>query len=591
MISYKNIKLQRVEDQQKGKAKYLVNGNEYFTEEAVINHYESLGYKAIWSENSYWWMLMSLFFWDVIFARIRGAVSVVRGGIQIELDPDDIEFERIFEHTIQLNGMPSDFFAPEFYERRQNLIKNKIQELLYTNLEQKLNDSYKNNYGKNCRPIEDWKKYKIDELLISIQKIDKEKLLKILERLITNFNDNRSGLPDLIVFNSENFFFSEVKSEKDKLSDKQIDWHTFLSETLGLKVEICLINHIDNQIKQIEAAYTPSSKEVIVTFGHSSSGKREEAIKFMQEQQTYFTQGEGKEQLHGAKFKINDIEKLYKILDLTSGWKSQKIEIDGEVVKSTDLRNSLWCFREKNRLNASSDYCKRREYDNQLNKFGCRNIYFNELENEEWRNYGYVDTTKGEWIFDHKKINEKIEQEIARLRYCPLFDANKVRNLIKKIPGKINPQIDKDWAFISSNFEKWFWHENRWLNTLGETNFLGFSVMIGVQKLPRKEINEAARYSKENNLITIRYKEPVKKTRQKTGCFIATVIYGDCVSFQVKTLRYFRDNFLEQQFLGKTIISFYYRVGPPLAWFIGKSRLLKSLIKKLLDIIIKQINR
>ncbi|HUV79925.1 MAG TPA: hypothetical protein VMW40_03755, partial [Candidatus Bathyarchaeia archaeon] len=193
MIFYKNIELQRAGNQQEGKAKYTINGNEYFAEEVAINHYKSLGYKALWTENTYWWTLMSLFFWDVIFAETRGAVSVIIGGVQIELEPGDERFEQLFKQTILMNGMPSDFFTPEFYERRKSLLKNKIQELQYSNLEQKLSDSYKQNYRRNCRPIENWDKYKIDELLISVQRVDKGKLIKILERLISDFNNNRAG--------------------------------------------------------------------------------------------------------------------------------------------------------------------------------------------------------------------------------------------------------------------------------------------------------------------------------------------------------------------------------------------------------------
>jgi len=593
MISYKNIELQRAGNQQKGKAKYTINGNEYFAEEVAINHYKSLGYKALWTENTYWWTLMSLFFWDVIFAETRGAVSVIIGGVQIELEPGDERFEQLFKQTILMNGMPSDFFTPEFYERRKSLLKNKIQELQYSNLEQKLSESYKQNYGRSCRPIENWDKYKIDELLISVQRVDKGKLIKILERLISDFNNNRAGLPDLVVYDDKDFFFSEVKSEKDKISEKQKEWHDFLSTTLGLKVEIFLINHTEVQIKQVKTLYMPSSKEVTVSFGYSSSTKRVEAIKFVQEQKSYFTQGEGKEQIHGAKFKINenDVEKLYTILDLTSGWKTQKIEIDGEIVKSTDLRNSLWCFREKTKQNASSDYCKRREYDNKPNKFGCRNIYFNELENEKWQDYGYIDTTKGEWIFDNKKINEKLEEELNRVKYCPFFDAKKARNLIKEIPEKINPKIDKNWAFISNDYDKWFWHENRWLSTLGKTNFPGFSVMVGVQKLSKKEINEAIQYSKGDDSIKISYREPSIKAKQKSGCFIATAVYGDSEAYQVKMLRCFRDNQLEKRILGKLFVDAYYKVSPSIAEFIRKHKVLTGLIRRTLDVIVKIIEK
>jgi len=593
MISYKSIKLQKVENRQKGKAKYIIDGNEYFAEQAAIEHYQSLQYKAIWSENTYWWMLMSLFFWDIIFAKTRGALSVIINGVKRELDPSDERFEQLFNQTIQMNGMPADFFTPEFYQRRKDIIKNRIQELKHSVLEQKLKESYKQNYGKNCRLIENWDKYKIDELLISAQKVDSEKLIKILERLISNFNENRSGLPDLIVFDGKDFFFSEVKSEKDKLSEKQIEWHDFLSVTLGFKVELFLINHTEPQINQIKTLYMPSSKEVTVTFGASSSKKRDEAIKFVQEQESYFTQGEGKEQIFGARFKINehDIEDLYKMLDLTSGWKTQKIEIDGEIIKSTELRNSLWCFREKVKQHASSDYCKKREYDNKANKSGCGNFSFTELENEEWQDFGYIDTAKGEWIFDHKRINEKIEEEIDRLKYCPLFEAKKVRNLVKRIPEKVNPKIDKDWAFISNDYERWFWYENRWLNTLGETNFPGLGVMVGIEKLDRKDINEAVRYSKKETPTGVSYGKPRRRRKKTSGCFIATVVYGDIAVYEVKALQYFRDNHLEKIILGRSFINAYYRVSPSLAGYIKKHRLLIDLTKKLLDTIVKIIQR
>ena len=305
---------------------------------------------------------------------------------------------------------------------------------------------------------------------------------------------------------------------------------------MGFKVEITLINHSETKIEKIKETSEPTSKQAIISFGFSSSKKREEAIKYAKEQESYFTQGEGKEQIYGAKFDINDIEKLYTILDLTSGWKTQKIEIDGEVIKSTELRNSLWCFREKTKTNASLDYCKKREYDNKPIKLGCRSIYFNELENEEWQDYGYIDTTEGEWTFDHKRINEKVEDEIDRLKYCPILDTTKIRKLIKEIPEKINPKIDENWAFISNNYSCWFWHENKWLNSFGDTNFPGFSVMIGVRKLSRKEMNQAISFSRGNYSTKISYSGSSKKAKQKSGCFIATAVYGDSEVYQVRVL-------------------------------------------------------
>lgn len=593
MISCENITLRKARERTGGKAKYIINGGEYFAEEAAIRYYETLGYKALWSENAYWWTLMSLFFWDVIFAKTRGAVTLSVGGVDVELDPRDEDFEQHFKFTVQMNGMPSDFFTPEFYERRKALIRNKIQELQNSNLEQKLIASYNQNYGKNCRPIENWDRYALDELLISVQRLDKRRLIEILERLISDFRDNRAGLPDLIVYDDKDFFFSEVKGERDRISEKQREWHDFLSTTLGLKVEILLINHSEAQIKRIRALYQGGCGEVTVSFGYSSSKKREEAIKFIQEQESYFTEGEGKEQIHGARFKINetDIEKLYRFLDLTSGWKTQRIQIDGESITSSELRDSLSCFREKVKRKASLDYCRRSDYGNKPNKFGCRSFCFHELEDERWEDYGYIDTAKGEWIFDRKRISEEIEEEINRLKHCPLFDAKKVRNLVKNIPEKVNPKIDKNWGFISNDYETWFWYRDRWLNSLGETNFPGLSVMIGVRTVTRKERNEAIRFYKADRRISVLLRECGSGEGEKAGCFIATVVYNDSEADQVKTLRSFRDTYLKKKHLGKRFVDAYYKVSPSVAKFIGRHRLLRGLARITLDVIVRIVER
>ena len=90
--------------------------------------------------------------------------------------------------------------------------------------------------------------------------MDKNSFLEILTRLISNFNAKRSGLPDLIVFNNDILFFSEVKSEKDRISDNQREWHKFLAQ-LNLKVDLFFINHSERKINNIISSYPILNKE------------------------------------------------------------------------------------------------------------------------------------------------------------------------------------------------------------------------------------------------------------------------------------------------------------------------------------------
>lgn len=254
-ISFINIEIKKIESQQRGKAKYSWKGKDLFAEEIAIKYYEKNGYEASWTENYYWWFLMALIFWDEIFAKIKGAVTVNNGGVSVEISPNDPTFDERFKFMQEMNGMPSGFFKPVFYQKRKKIIDNKIRQLKKADLETEISNSYKTNYGKNCRPIEDWDRYTLNQLIIPIKRMDKSAFLGIMERLISNFNENRRGLPDLIVYNDNELFFSEVKSEKDRVSDKQRAWHLFLAEEMQIKVDLFLVNHGKRKINNIKSSY------------------------------------------------------------------------------------------------------------------------------------------------------------------------------------------------------------------------------------------------------------------------------------------------------------------------------------------------
>jgi len=582
MMNFINIKYDRIENINKGKVKYKVENKELFAEETAIYHYKQNGYNAIWSENEYWWEILGLLFWDVIFARVTGAVSISVRGVSEVLYAGSDEFNKYFDNIIKMNGIPVDFFTIDFYRNREGLIKNRIKELANSDLSIVLEESYRNNYGENFRMIEQWDKFSIDELLITMKKIDNITLLNILERILKNISENRSGLPDLIVYNDSEFFMAEVKSEKDKLSDNQRDWHSFM-DYLGIKVQLCLINHTNRQISNM-LKKEENKKVVNITFDYSTSKKREEAIEFIKKQPTFYTEGEGKNQIYSAKFDINDIENLYTMLDLTSGWKSQKIEIDGKIIKSTELRNTLWCFRKKCELEESRDYCKQGKYENKKNPFDCKMVLF---DTESYTQYGYINTDTGEWIFNNDEIDNYKNEVIEKLKYCPLFDEKKVERVFNKIPKTINPKDEEQWAYISNNYGYWYYNKSYWIDSFGNRNFPGILSMIGVKKLDRKEINRIIKNAEIHKNYSSISRSQTKQ--EKSGCFIATAVYKDYDAPEVQVLRKFRDKKLNRCLLGKVFIKAYYFISPPIANLLSNHKRLIKLTKYVLDKIVKNI--
>lgn len=586
-MNYVNIEFDRVNDEKKGKARYQIDGKEYFAEQAAAFYYKQRGYKCLWSENNYWWMIMGLLFWDVIFAKVKGAVVINDGGYEENLPVTSKKYKELFSLIIKTNGIPADFFRLDFFKNRELIFNNRIKELMSSDVNTSLEKAYKRHFNKNFRMIEDWNRFTLEELKVSTKLMPKEILISLLVRILKDVTGNRAGLPDLLVWNENDLFLAEVKSKNDKLSDRQVEWHDYL-KLQGIKVELCLINHTERQISNLVKKEEKRKKFITVSFGYSTSKKKEQALEFIESQPTYFTKGEGKNQIHGAVFDINNIENLFKILDFTSGWKTQRIEFKGRIVRSKEVRSTLWCFRKKEQEKVSADYCKELNYGQNANPFNCKIV---KVRSDEWRDCGYLNTDNGEWNFNEDELNTKMKQIINELDYCPLFNAEKVKNVFKKLPKSINPNKDNDWAYISSDGDWWIHREGKWYNTWGSNDFPGYLMMVGIKKLSKNQIKEAISFDNHYNeeIIITRNHGKNEKKRQKSGCFIATAVYDSYDAPEVIILRQFRDKVLNRSGGGKLFIKAYYFLSPTLAKFVKRRIKLKALSKIVLNKVVDKV--
>ena len=84
---------------------------------------------------------------------------------------------------------------------------------------------------------------------------------------------------------------------------------------------------------------------------------------------------------------------------------------------------------------------------------------------------------------------------------------------------------------------------------------------------------------------------PEKARRMaKSGCYIATSVYGSYNCPEVWTLRRFRDDKLATNFFGILFIKLYYAVSPTLVRLFGKKNWFQSFWKKWLDRFVVDLN-
>jgi len=82
-----------------------------------------------------------------------------------------------------------------------------------------------------------------------------------------------------------------------------------------------------------------------------------------------------------------------------------------------------------------------------------------------------------------------------------------------------------------------------------------------------------------------RRREPV----QSGGCFVATAVFGNEGCDEVVTLRRFRDERLLSSNVGRGFVRVYYSVGPQLARYVKRSRVLIKIFKVALALLCRYI--
>lgn len=175
-------------------------------EAGAARYFMKEGYDAFFSENIPWRSIFGLLFWDIIYDTNVQAIH----------------------HPLQ--RIPSDFFLPDFYQKREHMLKERIGRLSsQEEVRAALVTTFEEKFGIT-NVLVGWHEELLDQVVTISKLLSVDQLRLVLMEMATDLKDKTRGFPDLLIWKDDYYSFVEIKSPTDHLSARQLYWQHFFRE-------------------------------------------------------------------------------------------------------------------------------------------------------------------------------------------------------------------------------------------------------------------------------------------------------------------------------------------------------------------------
>ncbi|WP_428793638.1 VRR-NUC domain-containing protein [Vibrio nomapromontoriensis] len=181
---------------------------------AVRDSLVNEGWQAFYLENHFLNTLFGLAFWDIIFAPVDGAF----------INP----YQR----------QPLDLYRDSFKTKRQGMIDTRLAEIRQSGI-WKFISLIEDKYGLQ-NPFIAWDLVDREWIELAVTTIPNHTLAALFDTMLIDLKAYRTGMPDLIAFKANKWFWCEVKGPGDRLQDNQKRWMRVFRE-LMLNYEVCYV--------------------------------------------------------------------------------------------------------------------------------------------------------------------------------------------------------------------------------------------------------------------------------------------------------------------------------------------------------------
>ena len=208
-------------------------------EEFAARHFQRAGWSVLFSESRPFHVLFGVYLWLLIQDDADSRCGMCGFGAKM-----DYPSLSLAKGDLLSTLKPDDFGSTGYAERRSEAIDEHFKSMLPPDRgELLLLFDY---WIEGSTLLRDYlwahDPFDVEKARAIVEVLTPEAVLRILRYLVSNYWGRYLGWPDLLVYKEDDFFFSEIKASKDKLSAEQKRWIVDNSSELGLPFKLVKIH-------------------------------------------------------------------------------------------------------------------------------------------------------------------------------------------------------------------------------------------------------------------------------------------------------------------------------------------------------------
>jgi hypothetical protein len=188
-------------------------------------------------------------------------------------------------------------------------------------------------------------------------------------------------------------------------------------------------------------------RRMAIEFAQSAAATFGRALELAKGLPSFSECGGGKSRIFRVEFMWEEWPGVFDLIEALKGWRNRWIYIDGEKRDWSEVLYFLYCFNVRKAAYIPEHHCIEGEFKTEVHPFGCIHSGLSLLwPISGWLQAGQFDSGTV-FHFDKSAIRKIMEENLFRVRFCPVLDLKRALEVLEVFPDQANPTRDHRWQY------------------------------------------------------------------------------------------------------------------------------------------------